>query len=134
MVDRRRFITSAGAGAAARAAAGRAREARAAAAGPNLLFVFPDQFRRQAMGFMREDPVVTPNLDRLAGESLVFTNAVSNRPVCSPYRAMLFTGKYPWSNGVTTNCNSGSARHGIELKESERSFSDVLHDAGYGVG
>ena len=61
---------------------------------PNLVFVFPDQFRQQAIGYMNQDPVVTPNLDRFASEGVVFTNAVSNYPVCSPYRAMLFTGKY----------------------------------------
>jgi len=32
---------------------------------PNLIFVFPDEFRRQAIGFMNEDPVITPNLDRV---------------------------------------------------------------------
>jgi len=45
---------------------------------PNLIFVFPDQMRGQAMGFMKQDPVITPNLDRFAQESLVLTNAVSN--------------------------------------------------------
>ena len=70
---------------------------------PNLVFVVPDQFRQQAIGYMGQDPVVTPNFDRFASESVVFTNAVSNYPVCSPYRAMLFTGKYSHSNGVITN-------------------------------
>ena len=101
---------------------------------PNLVFVFPDQFRQQAIGYMNQDPVVTPNLDRFASESVVFTNAVSNYPVCSPYRAMLFTGKYSHSNGVVTNCNSSTAKYSVYLKESERCFSDVLHDAGYNQG
>ena len=42
---------------------------------PNLLFVFPDQMRGQALGFMNEDPVITPNLDRFAGESVLSTTA-----------------------------------------------------------
>ena len=101
---------------------------------PNLVFVLPDQFRQQAIGYMNQDPVVTPNFDRFASESVVFTNAVSNYPVCSPYRAMLFTGKYCHSNGVISNCNSDTAEYGIFLRESERCFSDVLHDAGYSQG
>ena len=101
---------------------------------PNLVFVFPDEFRQKAIGFMDQDPVVTPNFDRFASESVVFTNAVSNYPVCSPYRAMLFTGKYPHSNGVITNCNSATAKYGVCLRESDRCFSDVLHDAGYSQG
>ena len=59
---------------------------------PNLVFIVPDEFRAQAMGFRGEDPVLTPNLDRLAGEGLCFNRAYSNSPVCSPYRGILFTG------------------------------------------
>jgi len=98
---------------------------------PNLVFMFPDQFRRQAIGFMGEDPVTTPNLDRFASQSLVLTDAISSYPVCSPFRAQLFTGKYPISNGVTTNCNSASD---VMLKQDERCFSDILHDNGYDLG
>ncbi len=101
---------------------------------PNLVFIFPDQFRSQALGFMQQDPVITPNLDQFASESLVLTHAVSNYPVCSPYRAMLLSGKYPFSNGVIGNCYSETIKHGIELKASERCFSDVLHDVGYSQG
>ena len=98
---------------------------------PNLVFVFPDEYRKQAMGFMNQDPVLTPNIDRFAAESLVLTDAVSNRPVCSPYRAMLFTGQYPHANGVLTNVNSTTVEYENYLQESARCFSDVLHDAGY---
>lgn len=101
---------------------------------PNLVFVFTDEHRQQAFGFMGEDPVLTPNLDRFAGEGIVFTHAVSNRPVCSPYRGMLFTGKYPHSNRVLTNCNSASKPYGNELQLTDRCISDVLADAGYSLG
>ena len=59
---------------------------------PNILFIFPDQYRAQAMGFTGEDPVLTPCLDRLASESVVCVNAVSTMPLSSPYRGMLMTG------------------------------------------
>ena len=98
---------------------------------PNLVFVFPDQFRRQAIGCMGQDPVITPRLDRFASESMVLTDAFSSYPVCSPFRAMLFTGKYPISNGVTTNCNSASD---VMLRQDQRCFTDILGDAGYSVG
>ena len=83
---------------------------------------------------MGQDPVITPNLDRFASESLVFTHAVSNYPVCSPYRGMLFSGKYPFSNHVVGNCNDQTAKFGAELSADEGCFSDVLHDAGYSQG
>ena len=101
---------------------------------PNLVFVFPDQMRAHALGFLNEDPVLTPNLDRFAGESIVFSHAVSNYPVCSPYRAMLMTGKYPHSNGVLSNCNSESAPFGYELRKTERCWSDILNKRGYSLG
>ena len=98
---------------------------------PNLVIVFPDQMRGQTMGFLNEDPVVTPCLDKFAAESLVLTQAVSNYPVCSPFRAMLMTGMYSHSNRVVENCNSNTAPFGCELPESARCWSDVLKDKGY---
>lgn len=101
---------------------------------PNIVFVFPDQMRAHAQGFMNEDPVKTPVLDRFADESVVFTQAVSNFPICSPFRAMLFTGQYPQSNGVLENCNSRSAPFGNELRQTARCWSDLLKADGYDLG
>ena len=102
--------------------------------GPNLLFIFPDQFRVQAQGFVNEDPVFTPNIDRLAQQGIVFPNAVSNRPLSSPYRGMLLTGKYSFSNNLQTNCNTYSRKFGNYLREEEICFSDVLNQNGYQCG
>lgn len=98
---------------------------------PNLLFVFADQFRKQAVGFMEEDPVLTPNLDRFANEGLAFTNAVSTCPICSPYRAMLMTGKFPMSTGVTSNCMPGTD---LQMDEDELCIGDILKATGYKTG
>ena len=68
---------------------------------PNLVFVMADQYRASAMGFLDKEPVITPNLDRFANEGLVFSNATSTFPICSPYRAMLFTGNYYTKNRGT---------------------------------
>jgi uncharacterized sulfatase len=100
----------------------------------NLVYVFPDQMRGQAMGFLNEEPVITPNLDKFATESLVLPNAVSNWPVCSPYRGMFMTGKYPHANRVLTNCNSGSAPYDNRLQKADRCWSDILRDRGYSLG
>ncbi|MFQ5507130.1 MAG: sulfatase, partial [Planctomycetota bacterium] len=101
---------------------------------PNLLFVLVDQWRGQALGLTGEERVQTPHIDALAQESLVFTEAVSNYPVCSPYRAMLMTGQYPFRNRVHSNCNSRSAPYGCELPKDARCWSDVLVEAGYSLG
>ncbi|MFI3259588.1 MAG: sulfatase [Rikenellaceae bacterium] len=101
---------------------------------PNILYIFPDQYRVQAMGFMEEDPVITPNIDRLASEGVVCYNAVSTSPLSSPYRGMLLTGKYPYSNHVVGNCNTYATQFGIYLREDEECISDVLKAEGYHCG
>lgn len=70
---------------------------------PNIVFVFADQWRAQATGFAGDPNVKTPNLDKLAAEGLTFTNAVSTIPVCTPYRAMMLTGKYALKNCMFMN-------------------------------
>lgn len=93
---------------------------------PNLLFVMGDQWRRQAMGFMHEDPVLTPCIDRFVERALAFTNAVSCSPVCAPYRASMLTGRYPVSHKVYWN--------GIRLPAEEITIAEVLKDAEYDTG
>lgn len=101
---------------------------------PNIIYIFCDQFRRQAIGYMGEDPVITPNLDCFAKESAVFHQAVSNYPVCSPYRGILFTGKYPHKNHIVTNCTSESAQDGCYLHDDQICLSDILSANGYHMG
>jgi arylsulfatase A-like enzyme len=67
------------------------------------VFVLADQWRRQATGYGGDTNVLTPNLDKLAAQSVNLTNAVSGCPVCCPYRASLLTGQYPLTHGVFLN-------------------------------
>jgi arylsulfatase A-like enzyme len=105
--------------------------ADAVAKKPNLLFIFADQFRRQAMGFMNQDPVITPNFDKFAQKGLVFTNAISSCPICTPFRAMLMTGQYPLSTGMVSNCMPGTD---LELSKDEVCIGDVLKANSYQTG
>ena len=76
---------------------------------PNLLFVFADEMRQQSLGFLKQDPVMTPNLDMFAKNSLFLPNTVSNLPVCSPFRASLLTGMYPHKTGSAEELSFFSA-------------------------
>ena len=67
------------------------------------MYVFADQMRAHSMGCMGNEQVITPHLDKMAGEGLLVTNAVSAQPVCTPYRAQLLTGRYGHSTGVIHN-------------------------------
>ena len=70
---------------------------------PNVVYVMADQLRRQSCGYAGDGLAKTPNIDRLADESMSFDNAVTSMPVCSAYRASLFTGKYTTSTGMVIN-------------------------------
>lgn len=101
---------------------------------PNLLFIFPDQMRNAAIGINNQDPVYTPNLDQLAKEGILLSNAIANFPLCSPSRAMLMTGKLPYNNSVLTNANSKRYKFDNSWQRSDISFSDVLVENGYDAG
>src|SRR5256885_5129907 len=70
---------------------------------PNVLVIIADQWRFDALGCAGNPDVKTPNLDRLAGESVRFVNAISTCPVCSPMRACFLTGQRPLTHGVFLN-------------------------------
>jgi arylsulfatase A-like enzyme len=114
----RRSFLAAGLGAAGAAAQTRTR--------PNILFIMPDQLRSCALGYMGNEDVHTPNIDRLASQSLVLPNTYANTPVCCPARANILTGTYSHRNGMVAN--------DLRLRESVPTMSGVLHQAGYRTG
>ena len=110
---------------------------------PNIIYVFPDQFRNQAMNFWNEpeyaghvgwkaDPVQTPRLDAFADESAVLSRAMSNCPLSSPYRGIFLTGMYPERSGITLNCMA--ERPESSLREDAVCISDVFNVHGYSCG
>jgi arylsulfatase A-like enzyme len=133
-ITRREFLSQSAVACGTLAATGVLGDTAPARRSPNLLFVFPDQMRGSAMGFLHEEPVITPVLDRLAQESLVLPQACSNYPLCSPYRAMMLTGQYAHATGVLENCNSETAPYDGELRTSARCWSDVLKGRSYSLG
>lgn len=107
---------------------------------PNVIYIFPDQWRKYAVGFWSKekykkylattpDPVYTPHLDALAEESVVFTNAIANQPLCSPMRGMLLSGRWPAENGLVTNCRSDHPE--TELNPDLTCMPDIFSAAGY---
>jgi arylsulfatase A-like enzyme len=90
---------------------------------PNILFIFSDQHRAQAMSCAGDQNVFTPNIDRLASEGVRFTNAYSSSPMCAPARACLYTGQYITTHGV--NCLFKP------LLPRQPVLAEVLREAGY---
>ena len=70
--------------------------------------------------------VQTPNLARLADEGISFRNCVSNYPLCSPYRAILLTGRWPYQTGMVDNA--------LQLRSDEFSLGTAFKRCGYRTG
>lgn len=101
---------------------------------PNIVIILVDQWKGQALGFQKKEPVLTPHLDEFSKKGFVIQQMVCNYPVCSPARAMLMTGKFPLKNKVYSNVNSSSAPFGIELPKDIVCWSDLLKINGYSNG
>ena len=94
---------------------------------PNVLFILFDQLRADALSAYGGKDIATPNLDRLATQGMRFTNALSTCPVCTPYRGMMMTGRYPTHTGIVVN--------GVEVNTRGQQFlAGVFRDAGYQTG
>ena len=76
---------------------------------PNVLFVMTDQQRFDTIAALGNRHIYTPNLDRLVGRGVSFTNAYSTCPVCVPARYTIRTGCEPPATRVFTNRISGPA-------------------------
>ena len=68
----------------------------------NVLFIGIDDLRPE-LGCYGSEIAVTPSLDQLAGEGVLFTRAYCQQAICGPSRASLMTGIRPTSSGVTHN-------------------------------
>ncbi len=89
----------------------------------NIIFYFTDQQRWDTCGCYGQPLDITPNLDRMAGEGVVFDNAFSPQPVCGPCRALLQTGKYP--------TETGCFRNNIMLPGNVKTLANYIEEAGY---
>ncbi|MEN8764762.1 MAG: sulfatase-like hydrolase/transferase, partial [Wenyingzhuangia sp.] len=68
---------------------------------PNVLFVLVDDLGYHDLGVTGSRFYETPNIDKLAGQSMIFTNGYAASRVCSPSRASIMTGKFTARHGIT---------------------------------
>jgi choline-sulfatase len=113
---RREFVTI---------AAGLAAMPSVAAAPPNILLLFPDQWRFDWTGANPQLDVRTPNLDALAKRGARFTRAIVASPLCAPSRACLAAGREYSNCGVRNN--------GFDYPLDQPTFYQKLRDRGYAV-
>lgn len=90
---------------------------------PNILFYFTDQQRADTLGCYGQELDISPNLDRLAKEGVLFEEAYTAQPVCGPCRAIFQSGKYP----TEINCFRNSQALPLDIK----TVADYFNEAGY---
>jgi arylsulfatase A-like enzyme len=111
---------------------------------PNFVFILVDDLGWADLACYGSTFHETPNLDRLAGQSMRFTSAYAACPVCSPTRASIMSGKYPARTGVT-DWIAGRQSYmpglpsdkllardfALEMKLEEVTIAEALKQAGY---
>src|SRR6266478_3747465 len=90
---------------------------------PNVILITIDTARADRMGFLGSTAGLTPNLDALAGHSVVFSSAYAHVPLTTPSHATILTGTYPQFNHLDDL--------GTPLAKDLPYLPDILHRRGY---
>src|SRR5688572_4344492 len=93
---------------------------------PNFLLIIADDLNWRDLGCTSSPDVKTPNIDRLAKESMTLRSMFTPAPTCSPLRHALYTGLFPIRSGAYPN-------HTM-VDPSTRSIFTYLKSLGYRVG
>jgi choline-sulfatase len=95
----------------------------ALAESPNVVLITIDTARADAMGFLGSKEGLTPSLDQLARESIVFSHAYAQVPLTTPSHATILTGTYPQFNHLNDL--------GTSLAKDIPYLPDILRQRGY---
>ncbi len=95
---------------------------------PNIIFIMTDDHATHAIsayGGLYSNIAPTPNIDRLANEGIMLTNAFCTNAICGPSRAAILTGKYSHVNGYLKNYKGG------RFNNTQWTFPKALQNDGY---
>jgi len=104
---------------------------------PNVLFIGIDDLN-DWVGCMDGHPQTkTPNIDKLASEGILFTNAHCQAPICGPSRASIMTGLFPTTSGNYLQLNDKDIKRSNKIAQKAIFLNDYFEQYGYntmGVG
>ena len=98
---------------------------------PNIIIVLVDDLGYQDVGFNGCKDIITPNIDRIADEGVLFSDGYVTYPVCGPSRAGLITGRYQDRFGFGRNPLFAPKDPNMGLPLSEETLADALRKADY---
>ncbi len=90
---------------------------------PNILFIMSDDHAYQAISAYSDKLIETPNIDRIAEEGILFTNASVTNSICAPSRATILMGKHSHIHGKIDNIHP--------FDTTNVTFPQLFQDAGY---
>jgi len=99
---------------------------------PNIVIIMLDDLGYADVGFNGATDILTPNLDELAKNGTIFTNAYTAHPVCGPSRAGMMIGRYPHYYGGQFNVPDHHPEFGVPVNE--KFISKILQESGYYTG
>ena len=132
MITRRKFLRAAALTGGSLGVGPLLAEGRAVAgpAKPNILFIMVDDLGKEWVGCYGAEGIDTPNLDALAAGGIRFTNAYSMAQ-CTPSRATLLTGQYPYRTGWVNHWDVPRWGVGYFDWRAYTTFATVLKSVGY---
>lgn len=98
---------------------------------PNIIIILADDLGYNDVGFNGAKDISTPNIDRIAGDGVRFTNAYVSYAVCGPSRAGIITGRYQDRFGFSRNPLFAPNDPEMGLPLSEQTLAKVLKKANY---
>jgi arylsulfatase A-like enzyme len=100
----------------------------AASKTPNILLIYVDDLGYGDLGSFGHPVIQSPNIDSLGQEGMTLKNYYAPSALCSPSRAALLTGRYPYRTGIKSWIPEGTD---IYLKENEITLAESLKAVGY---
>src|SRR5690606_17211036 len=94
---------------------------------PYNVLLIPVDDLNDWLGFMGNQQVITPNFDELASRGVYFTSAYCAAPLCSPSRASIWTGQYPFNTGLYSNNDA------LESRKDLPTMLDFFKGEGYTI-
>lgn len=100
---------------------------------PNIIFLMLDDLGYGDLGVYGQDSILTPNLDQLAEETLLFTNYYAGSTVCAPSREALLTGKHTGHTYIRGNFLTDE-KEDPAMPFDKETVAEVLQENGYYTG
>lgn len=98
---------------------------------PNIIFIYSDDLGIGDLSCYGATKISTPNIDRLAGQGVQFSNAYATSATSTPSRFGLLTGMYPWRQ---TNTGIAPGNSELIIDTTCVTMADMLQEAGYSTG